>query len=182
MKFHKQIHLFKGEDIYPPGSCWPTVYACLLDLELDEVLNFSLLFFGTKQEKDNLKHYAKSHFLKYKSKKNAEEYQINNYNDFLHDVATLWNNARELWLLSRGYREEWIADKEKWLKENSERCYIMEGISSRGVGHVVIGQNGKMIHDPHPSNEGLVKEEYWKYLRKIKGDYKYNRYYLKFKK
>jgi len=33
--------------------------------------------------------------------------------------------------------------------------YLMQGISPRDIRHSVIGLNGKMVHDPHPSRAGL---------------------------
>lgn len=39
--------------------------------------------------------------------------------------------------------------------------YISVGETSRGTqNHAVVAINGKTIHDPHPSREGLLKEEY----------------------
>lgn len=38
--------------------------------------------------------------------------------------------------------------------------YLVSGPSPRGnFHHVVIYKNGKMVHDPHPSQAGVLKEE-----------------------
>ena len=42
--------------------------------------------------------------------------------------------------------------------------YTAAGISPRGNGeihHVVVCQDGRMVHDPHPSGDGLLTEERW---------------------
>lgn len=183
MKYHKQEHLFKP-NVYPPGSCMSTVDACLLDLELSEVPNYSLVFFELNFQKNNLELYAKQHYLKNKeyNDESLEDYRKENFDNFMQDSSRLWHELRTMWLASMGYTEDWIADIDKWLMENPERHYIASGISPRGVGHVVIYQNNKMVHDPHPSNQGLTKVEDFKYLRKIEGDYEFDRYYIKLKK
>jgi len=39
--------------------------------------------------------------------------------------------------------------------------HLMGGPSIRGVKHCVVGKNGRMIHDPHPSRAGLLEIEYY---------------------
>ena len=43
-----------------------------------------------------------------------------------------------------------------WMKSYNPNYYLLSGESSRGNTHVVIMQEDKMIHDPHPSNDGLI--------------------------
>lgn len=39
-------------------------------------------------------------------------------------------------------------------------CYhLAYGQSSRGVSHAVVYANGKLVHDPHPSREGIIEVE-----------------------
>lgn len=33
--------------------------------------------------------------------------------------------------------------------------YLMSGMSPRGLPHSVVGWNGRMVHDPHPSRAGI---------------------------
>ncbi|MDE2441810.1 MAG: hypothetical protein KGP14_12370 [Betaproteobacteria bacterium] len=40
--------------------------------------------------------------------------------------------------------------------QNPDAIYMLSGESSRGVNHVVICRGGEVIHDPHPSNSGLI--------------------------
>lgn len=43
--------------------------------------------------------------------------------------------------------------------------HLVSGKSSRGCEHMVIYKNGKLFHDPHPSNEGIEKVlEFWMLL------------------
>src|SRR5690349_19474943 len=175
MIYHIQEHLHKP-DTYPDGSCYPTVYACILDLPLNQVPYFNLFYFSTTEQKANFEKYIQSH---YREASYSEETKQNNIDNFTFDRDRLWDLARNMWLLSMGYTENYIADHPKWLQENPERPYIAHGISPRQVGHVVVFKNGKMIHDPHPTQSGLVKIDYYTYLRKIEGDYEFDRYYLK---
>lgn len=39
--------------------------------------------------------------------------------------------------------------------------HLINGKGPRGVEHAVVGLNGEMVHDPHPSKSGLVTEESW---------------------
>ena len=40
-----------------------------------------------------------------------------------------------------------------------EAIHLASGPSERGCSHMVVMQNGKLLHDPHPSGKGLVKVE-----------------------
>jgi len=37
--------------------------------------------------------------------------------------------------------------------------HILGGPGPRGFGHSVVGLNGEMVHDPHPSREGILSVE-----------------------
>lgn len=45
-------------------------------------------------------------------------------------------------------------------------CYIATGMTSRGFKHSVISRNWGMIHDPHPSNDGIDNLEYINFIVK----------------
>jgi hypothetical protein len=40
-----------------------------------------------------------------------------------------------------------------------EAMYLASGPSPRGVNHMVVMQDGKLIHDPHPSRAGILSVE-----------------------
>jgi len=178
MKYYKQEFLHKPDD-YPDGSCYPTVYACILDMELHEIPYFNLFYFTTSKQKENFAKYIESHYNKAEY---SEDIKKENISNFIFDRHRLWDQARMLWLVSMGYTEDYIADLDKWLLENPDRPYIATGISPRNVFHVVIYQGGKMTHDPHPSDAGLIKTDYFTYIRKIEGDWEFDRYYKKLEK
>lgn len=50
---------------------------------------------------------------------------------------------------------------------SNDEFYLVTGKSSRGVNHCCIYQNGKLFHDPHPSQEGLLTEEFFEYIEKV---------------
>lgn len=67
-----------------------------------------------------------------------------------------WDNFED-WLLGKGY----IA-----IMKDGNYCpecvYLASGPSSRGCSHMVVYQDGQMIHDPHPSGEGILEvEQVW---------------------
>lgn len=45
--------------------------------------------------------------------------------------------------------------------------YLIGGMSPRGLMHSVIGLNGKMVHDPHPSGDGVLAVEDLTYFVKM---------------
>lgn len=80
------------------------------------------------------------------------------------------------------YDECWIEPLNNWLEERGyELCnldnhlfndeyYFCAGISPRNknIYHICIYKNGKLIHDPHPDNTGILTEETFIQLSKIK--------------
>lgn len=51
--------------------------------------------------------------------------------------------------------------------ELQDKHYLVTGKTVRGTYHVCVYQNGKLVHDPHPSKEGLLTEEYFESLTKL---------------
>jgi hypothetical protein len=155
IQFYKQVHLYIPE--IESGSCYPTVYACLLGVELHKVPHFNLFYWSTN-EKLNLATYFQNRFLDGKSRIDfdGEDYKKTNFDHFSSMAACLWDNVRTFWLASQGFAEQRITDIDEWLKENPNKAYMASGKSSRGVEHVVLYMNGEFLHDPHPSGEGLI--------------------------
>jgi hypothetical protein len=64
----------------------------------------------------------------------------------------------------------WLAGKGFLLKEthtppNSDEYYITLGMSERNVLHCVVSQSNKMVHDPHPSQTGVVSaKHHWVFI------------------
>lgn len=57
-------------------------------------------------------------------------------------------------------------NKSEYIDQLKNQYYLVSGKSARGVYHICIYSNGKLIHDPHPSKEGLVTEEYFESLER----------------
>lgn len=61
------------------------------------------------------------------------------------------------WLKPRGYRLEMVRNTRRH-KHPKGVYYIMRGRSPRMAGqyHMVVGKEGKLVHDPHPDNTGII--------------------------
>lgn len=142
------------------GNCSQTAIACILDLPIDEVPDFST-FYWKEKELVNLKKV-------YEPKENSSSWIQNKY-DF---IVNIWDLAYEAFITSQGYRIVRLYDGKDvlpeysyrdWLKSNPDKFYLASGDSLRGVSHVVIYQNDKLYHDPHPSQTGLVEGTIYEY-------------------
>jgi hypothetical protein len=56
-------------------------------------------------------------------------------------------------------------DLARYLKLDENVYHQISGPSPRGQGiwHAVVGCNGQIVHDPHPSKAGLLDPEQWQY-------------------
>lgn len=73
-----------------------------------------------------------------------------------------WMIAFQDWLAERGLHaiEMTVADQEAWIEASKPRGWcILSGPGPRGLAHSVVGQDGRIAHDPHPSRHGLDKIE-----------------------
>jgi hypothetical protein len=71
-----------------------------------------------------------------------------------------WERFRE-WLFPRGYAPLILADEPPELRP----CWSLAGGEGpRGLKHSVVWRHGEMVHDPHPSREGLLEVEDFIYL------------------
>ena len=46
--------------------------------------------------------------------------------------------------------------------------YFVSGLTARGLYHLVLMQDYRLLHDPHPSRAGLIKAEYTFRLQKLR--------------
>ena len=44
-----------------------------------------------------------------------------------------------------------------WFIDDCNTFHLCSGLSPRGLEHSCVGKNGRIVHDPHPSNEGLLE-------------------------
>jgi len=96
------------------------------------------------------------------------------------DIATVPNFVDD--------KKYWERNMQKWLFDNHglrnicmpyndsigahifsvDFHYMMVGQSPRGkFNHMVIGKNGKMVHDPHPDKTGILEFKYIEFLVKV---------------
>lgn len=76
-------------------------------------------------------------------------------------------------------RDDWYEVLNGWLRENygvevvcvpvngwiPPGIHLTGGDGGRGVEHIVVGQDGAMIHDPFPGSEGLKEEkQHWLFV------------------
>lgn len=110
--------------------------------------------------------------------------EVPNVEVFFHMNDITWCQVMDTWLKSKGWEHSgdnryrcfhsgMITDETE-LEQAPALCeqlkdnyYFVVGKSPRGINHVCIYQNGKMVWDPHPSREGLVTTEYFESLEKI---------------
>lgn len=75
-----------------------------------------------------------------------------------HDNEKWWAAIRQ-WLKKFGLGIMTLQiNDERWL-EQQDGIFIVSGQSTRGLFHATLWQNGKMIHDPHPSGTGIDRPE-----------------------
>jgi hypothetical protein len=73
---------------------------------------------------------------------------------YLHTIKFLNEHGRTVVQTFDGNDVEFLPREDEY--------YLVTGQSPRGGGtiyHVVVFQNGKMVHDPHPDNAGLLNEQ-----------------------
>ena len=64
-------------------------------------------------------------------------------------MLNMWLAARDLWFLSVPFRR----DGTPWIGVG---WHLMIGEGPRGACHTVVGFSGEIVHDPHPSRDGLT--------------------------
>lgn len=87
-----------------------------------------------------------------------------------HFMASTWGDwETRKWLKPRGLMviemrcelvyNGWLLDR-----EDIDLFHIMCGMTERGLMHAVVGRNGKVYHDPHPSRAGLLSATHMEFL------------------
>ena len=73
--------------------------------------------------------------------------------------APLWWAAVRDWLRPHGFGVMSLSFPNPSLFEEFEGWFIVSGESIRGVQHATLWRNGKLVHDPHPSQCGIKTPE-----------------------
>jgi hypothetical protein len=55
----------------------------------------------------------------------------------------------------------------EYMEYCKDKYYLVTGKSTRGVHHITIWKNGEMVHDPHPTREGILTLETFQTIEKI---------------
>lgn len=82
--------------------------------------------------------------------------------DALAQLGEEQGDRERAWLASIGYELFEISTSpdrsfsEEFLSYVPEVPHLMSGISPRGYGHRCVGIGGQLVHDPHPSQAGLL--------------------------
>lgn len=132
-----------GETVVP-GNCYAAAMASMLELPIEAVPNVEVLF----PVDDFLWDRVMDDFLAYKG------YELVYNSDFKY-----WHPE-----MIEGASAEVI---EMMKQITADKFYFASGDSPRGVKHICIYKNGELVHDPHPTREGLLKIDYFQILTKI---------------
>lgn len=137
----KVVVLNSKGDMVVHGNCFAAAIASILELPLTEVPNFETLF-GI----NDTYYYEVLH--KWLGHLGYEIYTDEKFKCFHGDD-------------SKSEFKELLKDK----------YYLVSGKSPRGVQHICIYKNGIMVHDPHPTREGILTEEYFESITNINNNY-----------
>lgn len=129
------------------GNCFAAVIASMLELPITEVPNVEVFF----QFDGMCWHEVMNEFLRLKGYELVTDSRFKCFHPELVDKCS----ASDI---------ECLVVTSLELKD---RYYFVSGLSSRGVRHICIFKNGQMVHDPHPSNDGLETLEVFQTLDKI---------------
>lgn len=71
-----------------------------------------------------------------------------------------WWGVTEKWLRQFGLRLNWMFLGRTEQSQARLGFYLLGGKSPRGEwGHVVVAENGAIVHDPHPDGSGLADDD-----------------------
>lgn len=136
-------------EIIVRGNCFAAVVASILEIPIDEVPNVEVLFFLDGNRKFYWSEVMQT-FLNGKGWELCNDYRY----AVLHDE-------------NFGISENSFYNKEQSLEYCKDKYYLVSGKSKRGVYHVCIYRNGLLVHDPHPTKEGILTFENFETLEKI---------------
>lgn len=83
---------------------------------------------------------------------------VPNFCGQFRDDDGLWYRKANEWLADRGVAlMTFNTDPVKWGPAYADAVCIASGPAARGHNHSVLWQSGKLLHDPHPSDAGLIE-------------------------
>lgn len=84
---------------------------------------------------------------------------VPNFYDAAGDDDALWWGGVRDWLRCRGFGMMTLALNETSRLDLFEGWFIVCGESCRGIQHATLWRDGKIEHDPHPSQCGIEQAE-----------------------
>lgn len=92
--------------------------------------------------------------------------QVPNIEELFSVPEMPWYWILKEWLNFKGY--EYIDNLPKEFYSTYTGYYFVTGKSPRGdFNHIVIYKDGKMVHDPHPSGDGILTEDLFEHIEKL---------------
>ena len=135
-----------GENVIR-GNCFAACVASLMELPIEEVPNVEVLFHIEGG-------YWSEVMMTFLTSKGYELYTDDRFKCFHQDFEDKNFGGKD--------------NYEGTINELKDQYYLVSGQSVRGVYHICIFKNGKLIHDPHPTREGLKSMEIFQTLDKTK--------------
>lgn len=138
------------------GNCYPTAVACILEVPPTDVPNIETLWdVGTGFAYDVMHKWLNE--KGYKLRDFAVEYSV------FHEGSEKIKDT-----INVDYLSNLSEDTKAQLREElKDKYYMVSGKSRRGIYHVCIYKNGSLIHDPHPTSEGIETEEIFEVIEKM---------------
>lgn len=131
------------DEIVVRGNCYAACVASLLEVPITEVPNVEVFYHLDNGYHDEV-------MLTFLQSKGWELCSDDTFKCF-HTVFT----------------DENYSEMDKMQMERKDKYYLASGKSKRGVSHICIFKNGNLVHDPHPTKEGLETIEYFQTLEKV---------------
>lgn len=137
-----------NNEIVVNGNCYAAAIASMLDLPITEVPNVEVFFPWSSENR-------------------------------------FWDDWMNKWLELKGYKIEDASEFKIFHEDKDlsfEQCledldaqkdrlrgqyYFVSGDSPRGVKHICIYQDGKLVHDPHPTKDGIFNHLWFEKLVKL---------------
>jgi hypothetical protein len=142
----------KGENVVH-GNCLAACIASMLELPITEVPNVEVFY--NLPEGDDFYWDVLEKFL---ASKGWDMCSDDRYKVFHPEVSRAIRSQDER------TDEEYRADLRLLLEDN---YYFVSGPSPRGLSHITIYKAGELVHDPHPTKEGILALEQFQTLVKI---------------
>jgi hypothetical protein len=140
-------------NIVQNGNCWAAAIASILEIPITEVPNFEVWF----QWEDGMWWYLTDRFLLkkgFKLESIADQFRVFH---MTVDEYQSWCDKEEIH----------PGDYHQLKADYKDEFYFACGPSARGVSHVTIWKNGSMVHDPHPTREGIIELKRFEWIRKL---------------